>query len=139
MKFGVLKSIGHNVADSLASGVGLMIGIQFTDIFAETAAGSEGFIEVDFLTGAVLAGKPSQDLSLALKRYAEALPELCKRQGADVSEFRQLGARFFGRHGSHCFTVTIEDRHGRRSTDEYVGLPGKRPKVLDHLGRVRRT
>ena len=29
MKLGELKSLGHNIADSLASGMGLMIGVEF--------------------------------------------------------------------------------------------------------------
>ncbi len=33
------------------------------------------------------------------------------------------------------FIVTVEDRQGRRSVDEYLGSPGKRVKVLDDLGR----
>jgi hypothetical protein len=138
MKFGILKSIGHNIADSLACGPGLMIGVCSTDIFGEAAAAQEGFIEVDFLTGTASGGKTSDDLARALTLYAKALPDLCKRHEADVSEFRQLTARFSSSHGSMRFTVTVEDQHGRRSSDEYMGLPGKRPRVLDHLGRVRR-
>jgi hypothetical protein len=138
MKFGILKSIGHNIADSLACGPGLMVGVYSTDIFGEAAATPEGFIEVDFLTGAASGGKSSDDLSQALMLYAKALPDLCKRHGADVSEFRQLTARFSRDHTSVRFTVTVEDQHGRRSTDEYMGLPGRRPRVLDHLGRIRR-
>ncbi len=33
MKLGELKSLGHNIADSLASGVGVLIGVYVTDIF----------------------------------------------------------------------------------------------------------
>jgi hypothetical protein len=140
MRLGILKSIGHNIADSLACGPGFLIGMYATDIFGEAAATPEGFIEVDFLTGAASGGKTSDELSQALTLYAkEALPDLCKRHGADVLEFRQLTARFSRDHMSVRFTVTVEDQQGRRSTDEYMGLPGSRPRVLDHLGRVRRT
>ncbi len=52
MKHAVLTSVAHNIADSLASGIGLMIGVYEMDIFGEAAHSSEGFIEVDFLTGA---------------------------------------------------------------------------------------
>jgi hypothetical protein len=138
MKFGTLISIGHNIADSLASGIGLMIGVYEMHIFEEAAATPEGFIEVDFLTGESPGGKPSRELARALKLYAGALPDLCRRQGVDVAEFRQLTARFSGRPLACRFVVTIEDRQGRRSTDEYRGLPGRRPRVLDHLGRIRR-
>jgi len=138
MKFGTLKSIGHNIADSLASGIGMMIGVYEMDVFGEAAATPEGFIEVDFLTGLASGGKPSHELLRALDLYARALPELCRRHGADVTDFRRLTARFSGRPMLCMFVVTIEDRHGRCSTDEYRGLPGQRPKVLDHLGRVRR-
>jgi hypothetical protein len=139
MKFGTLKSIGHNIADSLASGIGLMIGVYEIDVFGEAAATPEGFIEVDFLTGNSSGGEASVELKRALKLYAEALPDLCKRHGVEVSDFRRLSARFSGRPMFERFTVTVEDKGGRQSLDEYVGLPGKRPKVLDHLGRVRGT
>ena len=35
MKFDELRSIGHNIADSLASGIGLLIGYYQMDIFGE--------------------------------------------------------------------------------------------------------
>ena len=139
MKFGILKSIGHNIADSLACGNSFLIGYLAVDLFGEAAAAPEGFIEVDFLSGAVSGGKPSDELALAASRYAkEALPDLCKRQGTDVSAFRQLSARFSRDHTAMRFTVTVVDQSGRRSTDGYMGLPGRRPRVLDDLGRVRR-
>ena len=136
MKFGTLQSIGHNIADSLASGIGMMIGVYDLHVFEEAAASPEGFIEVDFLTGQSSGGKPSPGLERALLLYARALPDLCRRHGADVADFRQLNARFSA--GPAAFTVTIEDAHGRRSVDRYVELPGRRPKVLDSLGRIRR-
>lgn len=139
MKFGTLKSIGHNIADSLASGIGLMIGVYDMDVFAEAEARPERFIDIDFLTGEALDGAPSPKVARALKLYSEALPDLCRRQGADITDFRQLRARYSGEPMAQRFSVTVEDKGGRRSTDEYVGVPGKRPKILDHLGRVRRA
>ena len=137
MRYGTLKSIGHNIADSLASGIGLMIGVYEMDVFGEAAAAPEGFIEVDFITGETSGRQPSRELARSLKLYAEALPGLCERHGADISDFRQLTARYSRQSMGIGFTVTIEDRHGRRSADDFIGLPGRRPKVLDHLGRVR--
>lgn len=136
MKLGTLKAVGHNIADSLASGVGLMIGVHQTEIFGEAAATPEGYIEVDFLTGEASGGRPSPSLEHAIGSYAAALPDFCRRHGADISDFRQLSARFSGT-GYRRFAVSIEDRQGRRSTDEYAGIPGKRVKVPDALGRLR--
>ena len=138
MKFATLTSVAHNLADSLASGIGMMIGVYEMDVFGEAAAAPEGFIEVDFLTGRSSGGKVSRELARALKLYAAALPDLCRRQGVDAAEFAMLTARFSGRQLPREYTVTIEDRQGRRSTDEYRGIPGRRPKVMDHLGRIRR-
>ena len=139
MKFGTLKSVGHNIADSLASGIGMMIGVYEMDVFGEAASGPEGFIEVDFLTGQTFGSSPSSELARAIGLYANALPDLCRRHGVEVSDFNRLNARFSGKPKFERFSVTVEDRHGKGSTDEYVGVPGKRPKVLDHLGRVRGT
>lgn len=127
MKFGELKSIGHNLADSLASGIGLLIGIYDMDVFGEAAASAEGFILVDCLTGATSGGRPSPKLARAIRLYAEALPGMCERHGVDSASFAALTAlygidRTYGPH----FTVTVEDQAGRRSVDRYVGTPGKR-------------
>jgi hypothetical protein len=138
MKFGTLTSIGHNIASSLGSGIGLMIGVYDMDIFGEAAASPEGFIEVDFLAGRASGRKLSSELERAVKLYAAALPDLCRRHGIEVAEFGELTARYSGGFLFDGFTVTIENREGRRSTDKYIGIPGRRPKVLDHLGRIRR-
>ena len=137
MKFGQLKSVGHNIADSLASGIGLMIGVYEMDVFAEAAASPEGFIEADFLSGATIGGPTTPSLARAISLYSEALPDLCKREGISVEDFRELKVRFSGTGFSRRFLVTVEDRLGRRSQDEYFGSPGKRARWLDPLGRVR--
>lgn len=139
MKFGTLKSIGHNIASSLASGIGLMIGVYDMDVFGEASSGPEGFIEVDFLTGLAFGSPASAKLRQAIQLYAQALPDLCKSHGADASDFSELTARFSGAQRSERFRVTVADRHGKRSIDNYIGVPGTRPKILDHLGRVRGT
>lgn len=139
MKHDVLTSIGHNIADSLASGVGLLIGVYQMDVFGEAAKSPEGFIEVDFLTGSTSGARPSPSLARAIRLYAEALPSLCERQGAAVSDFEQLVARYISRGpNDYQFTVEVVDRFGKRSRDHYAGLPGARPKTLDALGRLRR-
>ena len=127
MKFGVLKSVGHNIADSLASGIGLMIGVYEMDVFAEAAMEPEGSLVVDFVTGSTTATKASEAFRKALESYGRALPDLCARQGVDPTEVSELKVRFgtdrvYGPH----FTVTVASRGGKRSTERYVGIPGKR-------------
>ena len=138
MKFDELRSIGHNIADSLASGIGLLIGVYEMDIFGEATRSPEGFITVDFLTGTSAGGIPSPSLARAIALYRDALALLCGKHGTTPSVFRELTARYsIGSYGKH-FLVTIADHHGHRSVDEYVGSPGRRVRVLDSLGRVRR-
>lgn len=138
MKFGVLRCIGHNVADSLADGNGFLIGMYSMDVFAEAKQSRDGFIKVDFLTGTSSGGLPSYSLARAFELYAKALPSFCEKHGASSTAFRQLSARFFGHGHLRQFIVTIEDQTGRRATDHYSGIPGKRIKVLDPLRRVRK-
>ncbi|MNE12133.1 hypothetical protein D3C80_1049160 [compost metagenome] len=126
MKFGELKSIGHNIADSLASGVGLMIGVYEMDIFGEAARSSEGYILVDFINGTFSGAEPSATLSKAISLYAQALDELCRKHGTKADAFGELTARYsVDVHGGR-FVVTVADQNGRRSTDEYFGTPGRR-------------
>jgi hypothetical protein len=127
VKFGQLKAIGHNLADSLASGNAMMVGFYDLNVFEEASNSSEGFIVVDFLAGATEGAQPSARLANAIARFREALPEFFEREGADLSDVACQSARFaldrvYGRH----FTVTVEDRSGRRSVDRYLGTPGRR-------------
>jgi hypothetical protein len=138
MKFDELRSIGHNIADSLASGIGLPIGYYSTDVFAEARRSRDGFIVVDFLHGKCTAGAFSPSLARAIALYRNALVRLCERHGTSISAFHELTARYTVDRLDRRFVVSIENERGRRRVDEYVGMSGRRVKVRDHLGRVRR-
>ncbi|MGD0721989.1 MAG: hypothetical protein ABR970_13205 [Roseiarcus sp.] len=138
MKFGDLRSLAHNLADSFASGVGLLVGVHAMDVFGEAARSPGGFIEVDFLAGRASGGPPSASLERAIALYRDALPGFCARHRAEVPAFRTLRARYWVGYDGRRYRVTIEDRNGRRSVDDYQGAPGRRVRVLDRLGRVRR-
>lgn len=127
MKFSELKSIGHNISDSLGSGCGLMIGVYSLDVYGEASATPEAHITVDFLTGETSGSPVSLSLGRAVQLYRDALPNLCERHGGSVSDFVALKARF----GSDSlrrphFIVTVEDASGRKSSDSYFGMPGHR-------------
>jgi len=138
MKHGELLSIAHNVADSLASGIGMMIGVYDMDVFAEAAGSPGGVIAVDFLRGAVLEGEASGSLRRAIRLYRRALPALFARHGGSLDGVGAMEARFWSDRLGPRFSVTVEDSNGRRSSADYAGLPGKRLAALDPLGRVRR-
>jgi hypothetical protein len=137
MKHDELRSIGHNIADSLASGVGLLVGICATDVFGEARKSPEGFITVDFMKGITTGGPASASLVKAVGLYRDALPDLCERHGASVSSFRELTARYSVDTAGGRVLVTVEDKNGRRSTDEYIGSPLRYVKTVDNLGRIR--
>jgi hypothetical protein len=127
VKFGVLQSIVHNAADSLGSGIGLMIGVYEMDIYAEAGRSLDGAITVDFLTGKVIEGEASSGLQKAVALYRTGFDELCTRHGVEPWSFKVATARF-GTHaalGRH-FTVHVEDREGRVATDRFIGSPGRR-------------
>ncbi|MEO5759949.1 MAG: hypothetical protein ABIQ51_24200 [Mesorhizobium sp.] len=90
---------------------------------------------VDFLGGTVTEGIPSEFLSKAVVSCRNALPGFFEKHGASISDFREITARYS--NGGYL-SITIEDARGRRSTTEYVGVPSRRIRVLDSLGRVRR-
>lgn len=137
MKYDELKSIAHNIADSLASGIGLLIGVYEMDIFGEAAKSKQGYITVDFLKGTTSGGRPSRALAKAIKLYSKALPDLCEKHGSSVSFFNSLTARYSISNLDKHVLIAIEDKNGRQSNDEYVGTPLKRIRALDSLGRIR--
>jgi hypothetical protein len=127
VKLGNLKSLGHNVADSVASGIGLLVGVYTMNVFAEAESEEPGYIEIDFLEATTSGVPSSSSLRQAIALYRKALPELATKHGIDAREIQTLSARFgtdkvYGPH----FTVTVASKDGRRSTDRYVGVPGKR-------------
>ena len=127
MKLGELKSLGHNIADSLASGIGLPIGIFQTDVFSEASSSLEGFIVLDFLRGQATGGEASPDLLRAVVLYQEALPQFCDKHRLQLADIAVLRARYgvdavYGRH----FTVTVQAVGGKTSSDRYIGVPGRR-------------
>jgi hypothetical protein len=137
MKHDELRAVAHNIADSLASGIGLMIGVYDMDVFGEAARSAEGALTVDFLRGMVVEGQPSQSLRGAVASYGEALAGHCEKHGGSIDDFKELKVRYWSSHTERRFAVTIEDAAGRRSTTEYGGLPGQRVKVMDSFGRLR--
>ncbi|MFG6486279.1 hypothetical protein ACG04R_06320 [Roseateles sp. BYS78W] len=127
MKFGNLRSLAHNLADSLASGIGLLIGVYDMNVFGEAAAEEPGYIEVDFLAATAAGSPASPSLLQAIERYRQALPTLAAKHGVVLGQIRVLSARFGtdSVYGCH-FTVTVITEDGRSATDRYVGSPGKR-------------
>lgn len=71
-----------------------MAGIYSVDIYHEAAASPEGHIIVDFKTGATSGSPASSDLTRAVHRFSELLPDLAKEHGLDPSEIKVLMARF---------------------------------------------
>lgn len=127
MKFGVLKSIAHNAADSLGSGIGLMVGVYDMDIYGEAGQSPGGTLTVDFLTGRIIDGDASESLQRAVALYRTAFDELCAKHGVEPWSFKQTTARYgtTSKHITH-FTIKVEDRDGHSATEVFVGSPGRR-------------
>ena len=127
MNLGKLKSLGHNLADSFASGIGLLVGVYDMNVFAEAAASDDGYIKVNFLDATTTGSAASASLVRAIELYRDALPGLCSKHGVKPTEIKTLEARFGTdpAYGPH-FSVKVESVDGKISTDQYVGIPGRR-------------
>jgi hypothetical protein len=137
VKHDELRSIAHNIADSFADGLGFPIGYYPTDVFGEAGKSPDGFVTVDFLRGAIVAGDASASLTKAVGLYRGVLADLSAKHGGSVANFRTLTARYSTAGLQKMVVVTIEDSNGRRSADEYAGVPLRHPKTVDTAGRVR--
>jgi hypothetical protein len=142
MKLDQLRSIGHNIADSLASGSSLLFNFfegPRLSVFGAARHSPEHRVVVDFLNGQATFGKVPPLLARVIADSPNALAHLCKKHGASPSMFRELVASYsIDSPGKFRFAVMVEDNRGRRALDEYVGVPGKRIRTRDYQGRVHR-
>ena len=139
MRHEVLRSVAHNMAASLASGLSFIIGIYVLDIFAEARKDRSRRITLDFLNGVVINGSPSPGLEKSLQLYRDALPDFCRKHGVSSSDFTMLVAEYWTAAGVPSFNVTIRDRLGRMTCTAYEGYVGRRVRFRDWSGRVRKT
>src|SRR4051812_29565461 len=110
MKHERLCAIAHNFADSMASGLGFVVGYCQTDVFGEAASSPGGVVEIDFLNGSIVRGRPSQQLESAAVTFARSFPGFCNKNGAEVTDFQSFLAVYDAR-GGRCRTVlTVADR-----------------------------
>ena len=125
MRFGELRSIAHNLGDSISTGLGLPIGFYGYDIFAEARASVEGHVEIDFVRGEMRGAMPSRVMSEAILRYLDWLATLAGKHGGSVEDFAELTIRFADAapYGPH-FVVTIAAVKGRRDITVYHGHGG---------------
>lgn len=137
MKLDVLRSIGHNITDSMASGVSMLTLSYDTDPFGEAAASTSGYIHVDFLNGTVVGENPSAHFARTVLKFHDALSVLCWKHKISPLAFRRLEAKYVSRPLPKRFIVIVESEDGRCANHEYHPS-GCRFKVVDELGRIRR-
>jgi hypothetical protein len=137
MKFDVLRSVGHNIAHSLSSGVSLIVGEYEFYIYGEAAKSPAGYMDVDFLTGTTAGMEPSPALARVIVKLAAALPGICERQGVSVLAFRRLEARYIGAWNGGLL-VKVETCDGRSAQDDYSWQNGARPRLPGPRGGTRR-
>ena len=135
-RFNVLRSIGHDLAYSLASGISGLTEQYGLNPFEEARRNPNGAIQVDFLSG-VSSGSVSVPFSRAIASFRDALPSLCAKHETSALAFRQLKATYIADPIGGRFLVTVEDQAGRLSTDEY-SRHGERFRTFDPRGRIRR-
>ena len=126
----------HNFTDSLASGLGFVVGYYETNVFADAACNPDGYLVVDFLTGQLDEGNASDQLLHALPVFRNEFESFCQKPGATKSDFTEFKTRFEAGRRGNMYSITITDARGRRSSIDYKGIPGKRIKMLDDQGRI---
>ncbi|MEM8742114.1 MAG: hypothetical protein AAGE13_11555 [Pseudomonadota bacterium] len=136
MKHSQLHAVAHNFTDSLASGLGFVIGYCETHVFADAACNPDGFLVVDFLTGQLDEGTATDQLVHALPIFRNGFEGFCQKHGASNSDFAEFKARFEAGRRGNMYSITITDARGRRSSIDYEGIPGRRVKMLDDQGHV---
>ena len=138
MRYGRLCSVAHAMADSLASGICLMIGHYSVDVFACAARSPGAELSVDFLTGKV-EGVASQNVLDAVLAFRDRMPEFCREQGVAFADFRRCEAVYIVRPVGAETHLIVEDRLGKTTLTEFMGTPLQRKRVLGPHGAKRRV
>ncbi len=144
MKHDTLHGVAHNFADSIASGQSFVVPYHViqTDVYAEAAENENDCLVVNILTAQAHGARSGGGVEAALPLLKSAFPAFCEKHGIRHSDYADFlirftrSARAVGR-GSSTYIITIQDRNGKRTSREYIGVPGKRSKVTDELGRPR--
>ena len=137
MKHTELHSVAHNFADSLAGGISFIVGCYDLDVFAVAAANTDNSVLIDFLNGKIESECDDEKLEAAIPLFKNAFPGFCDKHGISSHDFKRFVARYVASASGPTYTITIEDRRGRKSAKEYFGIPGRKREALDHLGRRR--
>ena len=125
MRFDVLCSVAHNLADSLGSGASLPFNFWDNHVYNDALQTPGGELEIDLLNGKILSGNSSKALQLVVPHSPRVLANLCEAQGVNADAFRKLLARFVATDRGRQFTVTVEDQSGRSRSTCYDGSSGK--------------
>lgn len=118
MKIGTLRAIAHDVADSLGSGTGMLVGVYFIDVFGEAKRSPGSVICIDFLGAKATRRRVSPPLARTIAKYCKALPKLCAKHGACIDDFKVLTASYSADTFNRRMVVKICDRVGRCCVDE---------------------
>ncbi|MGH1413260.1 MAG: hypothetical protein ACRBB0_07185 [Pelagimonas sp.] len=130
MKHSKLHSVAHNYADSLAGGLSFVVPnhVLHTHVFAEAAASPSKCVTISFLTGHTTDAYSEGELENVAPLFKNAFPAFCDKHGVDVLDYVICDVRFSAIPTGNQYSVTVEERNGRRSTRDYVGVPPKRLK-----------
>lgn len=132
MKFDDLCAIAHNLADSFGSGASLLFNNFGIYPYDDVARSSNGMLEIDFLNGRVISGTASAELTHFIAMSPSVLDDLCMSHGTSSKAFNTLSVRYVKTDIGKEYEVTVEDRNGRRRTDRYDGIYGKRQREGKH-------
>lgn len=138
MKHGELRSVVHSIADSLACGVSLITGFYDLRIYDDAERSEGGVLTVDLLNGRVIRGTASTDLISAVLQIPNEFHRLSRAKGFARRDCQSALAHFHAYQVTCGFTLVVEGIDGRVTEADDHGIPARRVKDLDHLGRLRR-
>ncbi len=138
MKHGKLRSIAHNLADSLAGYVSLITGVYDLDLYKDAGQSPNGELVIDFLNNKIISGNPSPNLIKAVSRLQPEFNRLCESEKVSRINFRNAKAHFYANEIRCGFTIIVEDNNGKITETDYSGIPAQRVFQLDSQGRRRR-
>jgi hypothetical protein len=138
VKQGQRHAIAHNLADSIASGCSLLLGVYDFSIGAHITESPSGRVVIECLQPLLIEGTLNSEIRELLAALPAGLTKLCDDEGGSPEDFSVLTLAFSKTQLAIEVEIVVAGPASIPRSRWFSGSPLRRKRVLDSAGRMRR-